>query len=94
MSDAAAKTHPRVHKYGLHGAIDHAGQEPHDHDSVNVLVIETFGRVPSAGTPVVKNERVSGYMFIAPGVRPFPVAGGFGIGKSGEDLRRGPQRSI
>ena len=36
---------------------------------------------------VVKNERGSGYMFIAPGVRPFPVAGGFGIGKSGEDLK-------
>ena len=35
---------------------------------------------------VVKNERGSGYMFVAPGVRPFPVAGGFGIGKSGEDL--------
>jgi len=36
---------------------------------------------------VVKNERGSGYLFIAPGVRPFPVAGGFGIGKSGEDLK-------
>jgi uncharacterized protein len=36
---------------------------------------------------VVKNERGFGYMFIAPGVRPFPVAGGFGIGKSGEDLK-------
>jgi hypothetical protein len=36
---------------------------------------------------VVKNERGSGYMFIAPGVRPFPVAGGFGMGKSGEDLK-------
>jgi len=36
---------------------------------------------------VVKNEGGSGYMFIAAGVRPFPVAGGFGIGKSGEDLK-------
>ena len=36
---------------------------------------------------VIKNERGSGYQFVAPGVRPFPVAGGFGIGKSGEGLR-------
>ncbi len=36
---------------------------------------------------VVKNERGSGYLFVAPGIRPFPVAGGFGIGKSGEELK-------
>ena len=36
---------------------------------------------------VIKNERGSGYLFVAPGVRPFPVAGGFGIGKSGEELK-------
>jgi predicted TIM-barrel fold metal-dependent hydrolase len=36
---------------------------------------------------VVKNERGAGHLFIAPGVRPFPVAGGFGIGKSGEELK-------
>ena len=28
-----------------------------------------------------------GHLFSAPGVRPFPVAGGFGIGKSGDDLK-------
>ena len=36
---------------------------------------------------VVKNESRPGYSFVAPGIRPFPVAGGFGIGKSGEDLK-------
>src|SRR5215471_5577508 len=36
---------------------------------------------------VVKSESGKGYLFIAPGVRPFPVAGGFGIGKSGEELK-------
>ena len=41
---------------------------------------------------VVKNERGKGYLFVAPGVRPFPVAGGFGIGKSGEELKE--QRHI
>src|SRR5260370_35337679 len=35
----------------------------------------------------VKSESGKGYLFIAPGVRPFPVAGGFGIGKSGEELK-------
>jgi uncharacterized protein len=41
---------------------------------------------------VVKNERGSGYLFVAPGVRPFPVAGGFGIGKSGEELKEHLQK--
>jgi len=36
---------------------------------------------------VVKNESRPGYSFVAPGIRPFPVAGGFGIGKSGEELK-------
>ena len=30
----------------------------------------------------------SGLCFRAPGVRPFPVAGGFGTGKSGDDLKQ------
>ncbi len=33
-------------------------------------------------------ETSNGYLFSAPGVRPFPVAGGFGIGKSGDDLKQ------
>src|SRR5712691_8884604 len=37
---------------------------------------------------VVKNERGSGYMFVAPGVRPFPVGGISASGKSGEELRK------
>src|ERR1700689_5069846 len=41
---------------------------------------------------VVKNERGKGYVFVAPGVRPFPVAGGFGIGKSGEELQEHLQK--
>ena len=41
---------------------------------------------------VVKNERGKGFMFVAPGVRPFPVAGGFGIGKSGEELKEHLQK--
>src|SRR6266436_8217833 len=36
---------------------------------------------------VVKNENRPGYLFVAPGVRPFPVSAGFGIGKSGEELK-------
>src|SRR6201981_144898 len=36
---------------------------------------------------VVKNESGKGLLFVAPGVRLFPVAGGFGIGKSGEELK-------
>ncbi len=33
---------------------------------------------------VVKTDR--GYLFTAPGVYPFPVAGGFGLGRSGKEL--------
>src|SRR5712664_2608932 len=36
---------------------------------------------------VVKNDKGAGYVFVAPGISPFPVAGGFGIGRSGEELK-------
>jgi hypothetical protein len=36
---------------------------------------------------VVKNEARAGYSFVAPGMTPFPAAGGFAVGKSGDELR-------
>jgi predicted TIM-barrel fold metal-dependent hydrolase len=36
---------------------------------------------------VVKNEKRPGYSFIAPGINPFPVAGGFASGRSGQELK-------
>jgi len=36
---------------------------------------------------VVKNEARQGYSFVAPGMTPFPAAGGFAIGKSGDELK-------
>src|SRR5216684_7827944 len=36
---------------------------------------------------VVKNDKGAGYIFVAPGISPFPVAGGFGTGRSGKELR-------
>ena len=36
---------------------------------------------------VVKNENRPGYLFTAPGMTPFPAAGGFAIGKSGDELK-------
>src|SRR5579884_3639857 len=35
---------------------------------------------------VVQNEKGT-YQFVAPGINPFPVAAGFGIGKSGAELK-------
>src|SRR6185437_302864 len=35
---------------------------------------------------VIKGDK-SGYVFIAPGLPPFPVAGGFAAGRSGEELK-------
>jgi predicted TIM-barrel fold metal-dependent hydrolase len=36
---------------------------------------------------VVPRPNGPGYIFTAPGINPFPVAGGFGSGRSGEELR-------
>ena len=36
---------------------------------------------------VIKNPNGSGYVFVAPGLAPFPVAGGFGTGRSGLELK-------
>lgn len=36
---------------------------------------------------VVKNDKGAGYVFVAPGISPFPVAGGFGTGRSGTELK-------
>jgi predicted TIM-barrel fold metal-dependent hydrolase len=36
---------------------------------------------------VVKQEGKGGYVFVAPGVPSFPVAGGFAAGRSGDDLK-------
>jgi predicted TIM-barrel fold metal-dependent hydrolase len=37
--------------------------------------------------PRVVTTEKGGHLFSAPGIRPFPVAGGFGIGKSGQELK-------
>ena len=37
---------------------------------------------------VVKQDEKSGYVFVAPGVPSFPVAGGFAAGRSGEELKQ------
>src|SRR5260370_10103929 len=41
---------------------------------------------------VVKNDKGAGYVFVAPGISPFPGGGGSGTGRSGkrlkEDLRK------
>jgi predicted TIM-barrel fold metal-dependent hydrolase len=36
---------------------------------------------------VVQNPKKPGYIFVAEGLDPFPVAGGFGAGRSGEELK-------
>src|SRR5687767_1780159 len=36
---------------------------------------------------VAQNPKKPGYIFVAEGIDPFPVAGGFGAGRSGEELK-------
>lgn len=36
---------------------------------------------------VIKNPKKPGYLFVAPGINPFPVAGGFARGLSGQELK-------
>jgi uncharacterized protein len=43
---------------------------------------------------VVKNEGRAGYSFVAPGMTPFPAAGGFAIGKSGDELKEHLEQGI
>jgi len=45
------------------------------------------GKFQDRAPKVIKSESGKGHLFVAPGIRPFPVAGGFGIGKSGEELK-------
>src|SRR6202451_2346111 len=37
---------------------------------------------------VIKREGKGGFVFVAPGLQPFPVAGGFEAGRSGEELKQ------
>ncbi|MGO9058688.1 MAG: amidohydrolase family protein [Candidatus Binataceae bacterium] len=43
-------------------------------------------RLKDRAPRVVEMEGQSGHMFVAPGLRPFPVAGGFAAGRSGKEL--------
>ena len=36
---------------------------------------------------VIKHPKKPGYLFVAPGINPFPVAGGFARGLSGQELK-------
>ena len=36
---------------------------------------------------VIENPSKPGFIFVANGIEPFPVAGGFGAGRSGEELK-------
>jgi predicted TIM-barrel fold metal-dependent hydrolase len=50
------------------------------------LWTERLGKKYGARTPQVKLTS-KGHLFVAPGVRPFAVAGGFGAGRSGKELK-------
>ncbi len=50
------------------------------------LWTERLGRKYGDRTPQVKLTS-KGHLFVAPGVRPFAVAGGFGAGRSGRELK-------
>ncbi|MGH7986901.1 MAG: amidohydrolase family protein [Candidatus Binataceae bacterium] len=42
---------------------------------------------------VVKSESKGTFLFVAPGIQPFPVAGGFAAGRSGEELKEFMRRA-
>ena len=50
------------------------------------LWTERLGKKYGDRTPQVKLTS-KGHLFVAPGVRPFAVAGGFGAGRSGKELK-------
>jgi predicted TIM-barrel fold metal-dependent hydrolase len=51
------------------------------------LWTERLGREFQDRAPKVVQHEDGSYRFVAPGIHPFPVAAGFGIGKSGAELK-------
>jgi uncharacterized protein len=61
--------------------------DSHMMEPADLWVNRLDARFKDSAPRVVKQEGKGGYVFVAPGVPSFPVAGGFAAGRSGEELK-------
>lgn len=61
--------------------------DSHVMEPANFWLERLENKFKSDAPRVVPRPDGKGYIFTAPGISPFPVAGGFGTGRSGEELR-------
>src|ERR1700761_2475074 len=61
--------------------------DSHMMEPANLWVDRLDERFRDKAPRVIKGEGKAGYIFVAPDLPPFPVAGGFAAGRSGEELK-------
>src|SRR5216683_7544324 len=66
--------------------------DSHMMEPANFFVDGLSERFKDRAPRVVPRNSGSGYVFVGPDIPPFPVAGGFGTGRSGEELKEHMKR--
>ncbi|MBI3303395.1 MAG: amidohydrolase family protein, partial [Deltaproteobacteria bacterium] len=61
--------------------------DSHMMEPADLWVTRLDNKFKDRAPKVIKNPDKPGYLFVAEGLKPFPVAGGFGAGRSGEELK-------
>jgi len=61
--------------------------DSHMMEPADLWVTRLDNKFKDRAPKVVENPDKPGYLFVAEGLKPFPVAGGFGAGRSGEELK-------
>ncbi|MGH7934793.1 MAG: amidohydrolase family protein [Candidatus Binataceae bacterium] len=67
--------------------------DSHMMEPANLWVERLDEKYRDRAPKVVKSESKGQFLFIAPGLQPFPVAGGFAAGRSGEELKEFMRRA-
>lgn len=60
--------------------------DSHMMEPPNLWVDRVDNRLKDRAPRVIEGEGKAGHVFVGPGIRPFPVAGGFAAGRSGKEL--------
>jgi len=61
--------------------------DSHMMEPANLWVDRLDHKFQDRAPKVIKTEGKGGFVFVGPGLTPFPVAGGFAAGRSGEELK-------
>ena len=60
--------------------------DSHMMEPPNLWADRVDSRLKDRAPRVIEGEGKAGHVFVGPGIRPFPVAGGFAAGRSGKEL--------